>query len=385
MYPASENSLPTMQKERTYIFGVMLAAVFLAVVLVSCSKESSEPMASTEIPLVFSPTAGWPEIANGSAASAGTGAGDGAGTGTGAGSGTKALITSASELQQYGISLFATASKDANTYVVFNNDLLKYSNSAWNYDITKYWIPGASYSFTAFAPYAGNVGTAGNISNGTVTQTVTATGPSISIAGYNSGKVTFDARCEDLLFASHIRDNTTGSDYSSVPLHFDHLLSCLSFKIRNATSTDIETVESISLTGLQYEADINVSNITATISPTAKTVGESDGFFAGNNLTGSPVNPFLPRGMSEEQFKDLFDCSDLTVLPQTIYGKEIKIKFTVRYSNGSSTDYSGNLGTIEGITRWQPGKKYRYNITISSEDIIFQVSEIPWIEHNVEL
>ena len=49
------------------------------------------------------------------------------------------------------------------------------------------------------------------------------------------------------------------------------------------------------------------------------------------------------------------------------------------------TDYSGNLGTIEGITRWQPGKKYRYNITISSEDIIFQVSEIPWIEHNVEL
>ena len=364
-------------------------------ILLSCSKSSLEQEGGllSEIPLVFSPTAGWPEIANGSAA--GTGAGDGAGagtgtgTGTGAGSGTKALITSASELQQYGISLFATASKDANTYVVFNNDLLKYSNSAWNYDITKYWIPGASYSFTAFAPYAGNVGTAGNISNGTVTQTVTATGPSISITGYNSGRVTsgtpFDARCEDLLFASHIRDNTTGSDYSSVPLHFNHLLSCLSFKIRNATSTDIKAVESISLTGLHYEAEINVSNITATISPTAKTVGESEGFFAGNNLTGTTVNPFLPKGMSEEQFKDLFDCTDLTVLPQTIYGKEIKIKFTVRYSNGSSTDYSGNLGTIEGITMWQPGKKYRYNITISSEDIIFQVSEIPWIEHNVEL
>lgn len=375
-YPASENSLPTMQKERTYIFGVMLAAVFLAVVLVSCSKESSEPMAPTETPLVFSPTAGWPEIANGSAASAG--------------SDTKALITSASELQQYGISLIATASKDANIYVVFNNDLLKYSNSAWNYDITKYWIPGASYSFTAFAPYATNSRDSKSISNGTVSSTGTETAPQITIANYISGKVStgspqFDARSEDLLFASHIRDNTTGSDYSSVPLHFDHLLSCLSFKIRNATSTDIETVESISLTGLQYEADINVSNITATISPTAKTVGESDGFFAGINMTGTTENPFLPRGMSEEQFKDLFDCTDLTVLPQTIYGKEIKIKFTVRYSNSSSTDYSGNLGTIEGITRWQPGKKYRYNITISSQDIIFQVSEIPWIEHNVEL
>lgn len=370
--------------EKLHIRPLAVLAI-LVIMLLSCSKSTTDPELPptdvSDMPLVFSPTAGWPEIANGSAAGAGTGTG----TGTGAGSGTKALITSASELQQYRISLFATASKDANTYVVFNNDLLKYSNSAWNYDITKYWIPGASYSFTAFAPYAGNVGTAGNISNGTVTQTVTATGPSISIAGYNSGKVTFDARCEDLLFASHIRDNTTGSDYSAVPLHFNHLLSCLSFKIRNATSTDIETVESISLTGLQYKANINVSNITATISPTVETVGESEGFFAGINMTGTTENPFLPKGMSEEQFKDLFDCSDLTVIPQTIYGKEIKIKFTVRYSNGSSTDYSGNLGTIEGITRWQPGKKYRYNITISSEDIIFQVSEIPWIEHNVEL
>lgn len=348
-------------------------------ILLSCSKSSLEQEEGllSETPLVFSPTAGWPEIANGSAASAG--------------SGTKTLVTSASELQQYGISLFATASKDANTYVVFNNDLLKYSNStsAWNYDITKYWIPGARYSFTAFAPYAGNVGTAGNISNGTVTQTGTATGPSISITGYNSGRVTsgtpFDARCEDLLFASHIRDNTTGSDYSSVPLHFNHLLSCLSFKIRNATSTDIEAVENISLTGLQYKANINVSNITATVIPTAETVGESEGFFAGNNLTGTAENPFLPKGMSEEQSKDLFDCTDLTALPQTIYGKEIKIKFTVRYSNSSSTDYTGNLGSIDAIASWEMGKKYKYNITISSKDIVFQVSEIPWIEHNVEL
>lgn len=361
-----------MKHRLLYIFILAMMSILL-----SCSKSSLEQEGGllSETPLVFSPTAGWPEIANGSADSAG--------------SGTKTLVTSASELQQYGISLFATASKDANTYAVFNNDLLKYSNSAWNYDITKYWIPGARYSFTAFAPYAGNVGTAGNISNGTVTQTGTATGPSISITGYNSGRVTsgtpFDARCEDLLFASHIRDNTTSSDYSSVPLHFNHLLSCLSFKIRNATSTDIKSVENISLTGLQYKANINVSNITATVIPTAETVGESEGFFAGIDLTGTAENPFLPKGMSEEQSKDLFDCTDLTALPQTIYGKEIKIKFTVRYSNGSSTDYTGNLGSIDAIASWEMGKKYKYNITISSKDIIFQVSEIPWIEHNVEL
>jgi len=385
--------------EKLHIQPLAVVAI-LVTMLLSCSKSTTDPELPptdvSETPLVFSPTAGWPVIANGSAAGAGTGAGDGAGTGTGtgtgtgAGSGTKALITSASELQQYGISLFATASKDANTYAVFNNDLLKYSNSAWNYDITKYWIPGARYSFTAFAPYATNSRDSKSISNGTVSSTGTETAPQITIANYISGKVStgspqFDARCEDLLFASHIRDNTTGSDYSSVPLHFNHLLSCLSFKIRNATSTDIKSVENISLTGLQYKANINVSNITAAVIPTAETVGESEGFFAGSNLTGTVENPFLPKGMSEEQSKDLFDCTDLTALPQTIYGKEIKIKFTVRYSNDSSTDYTGNLGSIDAIASWEMGKKYRYNITISSEDIIFQVSEIPWIEHNVEL
>lgn len=348
-------------------------------ILLSCSKSSLEQEGglSSETPLVFSPTAGWPEIANGSAA--------------GAGSGTKTLVTNASELQQYGISLFATASKDANTYAVFNNDLLKYSNStsAWNYDITKYWIPGARYSFTAFAPYAGNVGTTGNISNGTVTQTGTATGPSISITGYNSGRVTsgtpFDARCEDLLFATHIRDNTIGSDYSSVPLQFNHLLSCLSFKIRNATSNDITSVKDINLTGLLYKCNININNSIVTTIPANVTAGESESWFAGNDLVGTSQNPFLPKGMSEEQSKDLYDCSDITVLPQTVYGKNIKIKFTVHYSNGSSTDYTGDLGSIDAIASWEMGKKYKYNITISSKDIIFQVSEIPWIEHNVEL
>lgn len=379
-YPASENSLPTMQKERTYIFRVMLAAVFLAVVLVSCSKESSEPMAPTEIPLVFSPTAGWPEIANGSAASAG--------------SGTKALITSASELQQYGISLFATASKNANTYAVFNNDLLKYSNSAWNYDITKYWIPGANYSFAAFAPYAGTTGEGVKLSNGTVTVSATATEPSITITDYNSGKGNvFDARCEDLLYAAYFRDNTNASDYSAVPLQFNHMMSCITFNIRNATNEDIISVTDIKLTGLLYKGSITYGTSGLSVEKYNAIVGESDNYFAGINMTGTTGAPFLPKGMSEQQAKPLFDCTDLTVLPQNTFGKNysgndinITLSFRVHYTaNDAGVEYTGNLSNIDNIPRWEAGKKYKYNITISSIDITFQVQEIPWIKHEVEL
>ena len=370
--------------------------------LLSCSKvlEQDGGLVS-DMPLVFSPTADWPQMGNGNLSGSGTRSGNGTWNGTGTGAGTKALVESAEDLRQYGISLFATATKGGNTYTVFNNDNLKfnYIDGSWNYDITKYWIPGARYSFTAFAPYAGNVGTAGNISNGTVTQTGTATGPSISITGYNSGRVTsgapFDARCEDLLYAEHNRNNTNASDYSAVPLKFEHLLSCITFYIRNATNNDIASIDTIKLGGLEYKCTINVSPDATYIEPIALGQSEdSSPYFTGDKrpLTGE-TSPFLPKGMSEQQAKPLFDCTYLTVIPQNTFGKNssgnninITLSFRVHYTAGDAgVEYTGNLSNIDNIPRWEAGKKYRYNITISSQDIIFQVQEVPWIEHEVEL
>ena len=385
-----------MKHRLLYIFILAMMSILL-----SCSKSSLEQEGGllSETPLAFSPTAGWPEIANGSAAGAGDGSGNGIGTGTGAGSGTKALITSASELQQYGISLFATASKDANTYVVFNNDLLKYSNSAWNYDITKYWITGAVYRFAAFAPYA-KTGekTSKTISNGTVAVTGTDSEPSITITDYITGRPgdkTFDARSEDLVFAEVVRDNTDNNDYSTVPLNFSHLLSCVSFYVRNATNQDIESIDNIKLGGIEYKCNINIGlQGTSIVNTPLQNSEDSSPYFTGDDRpTTAESPPFLPKGMAENEFKPLFDCTSLTLLPQNISGKEIEISFTTHHTEKDDqnkdveieVNYSGNLGTIEGITRWQPGKKYRYNITISSQEIIFQVAEVPWIKHEVEL
>ena len=334
--------------------------------------------ADTE-PLLFSPTADWPTME----------------TSKSTGGGTKGLVNSATDLQQYGISLLSVATQGSITYPVFNNSMLYYNNtnSAWNYDITKYWIPGAKYNFAAFAPYASASETADskNISNGTVSVAGTEQAPVITISNYNTGKETtgnkiFDARNEDLLFATHTRDNTSGSDYSAVPLQFNHLLSCLSFYIRNTTSNDIERVYDIKLSGLKYIGDINISLSDATVNATEDIVSTSDTYFAGTNrpATGEST-PFLPKGMSESEYKFLFDCNELTVLPQTVYGKNINIKFTIEYKSGSPVEYTGNLGNIDNISSWDKGKKYKYNITISSSDILFQVVEVPWIEHKVEL
>ena len=75
----------------------------------------------------------------------------------------------------------------------------------------------------------------------------------------------------------------------------------------------------------------------------------------------------------------------MTVLPQTVFGKGVQLKFTIHYSNSTEVEYTGNLSSIESIPAWEQGKKYRYNITISSENIYFQLVEVPWIEHEIEL
>ena len=110
-------------------------------------------------------------------------------------------------------------------------------------------------------------------------------------------------------------------------------------------------------------------------------------------MTGTAQSPFLPKGMSEQQAKPLFDCTDLTVLPQYTFGKndsgnEINITLSFRVHNsagGAGVKYTGNLSNIDNIPKWEAGKKYKYNITISSKYITFQVQEVPWIKHEIEL
>ena len=362
-----------MRYKIPYVFSLVLVAV-LGAGLLSCSKGATEPegpgAGSGTTPLAFSPMAGWPVVAQ---------------------SGTRGLVTSAQELQSYDISLLSAAVLAGNTYGIFNNDVLTYSTTAgeWGYENIRYWIPEAKYTFGAFAPYASTTSSGGkNISNGTVSNSGSATDPSITITDYITGKTnSFDARSEDLLYASYTRDNTYTSDYSAVPLQFNHLLACVSFYIRNTTDTDITHIDGIELVGHQYKCNIiNVGISSAVLTPDSEVVDSGENYFDGEDRDGTAEVPFLPKAMTEEQFKSLFDCENLTVLPQTVFGKGVQLKFTIHYSNSSEfVVYTGNLGSIESIPAWEQGKKYRYNITISSENIYFQLVEVPWIEHEIEL
>ncbi len=364
------------------ISGIALRALIfiLAVGLLSCSKKGTEPGEELEIPMVFAPSVQWPQIANAAP--------------------TKSLINSSSELQGYSISILANAKgKDSQgndvTYPVFRNHRLDYEGGAWTYSPTKYWISGAKYSFSAFAPFAPTSNSAAGskkiLSNGTFNIEGTDQQPQLVITGYNTGKVSqeVDARNEDLLLAQVTRDNTTADDFSPVSLSFKHLLSCVAFNIRNATDTDITQVTDITLLGVAYGCDITVTPDYYSIinSNEVTAAGASEHFQSADRTAPQGESYFLPKGMSDKDFKPLFDCGELTLLPQLLYGNEgIVLKFNVYYiGSGSPVAYKLKLGDIEEIKSWSEGKKYVYNMSITSEDILFQVVEVPWIEHEVEL
>ena len=368
-----------MQICRPHIFNFTLKAIalWLAVGVCSCSKGTlgpDTPQGGVEgdVPLVFAPLVDWGVKSN-------------------------ALINSGTDLQSYSISLLANATRGNDISPVFRNHRMDYTSGAWGYGTTKYWISGAKYSFAAFAPFAPTsnsaAGTKNTISNGTINISGTDENPVLTVTGYNTGKVStgspqFDARSEDLLGAQYVRDNSSANDYSTVSLNFEHLLSCIDFKIRNATSTDITTVSNITLTGIKYKCDIEVNPSGAAIAQVYDDVisaGANEYFISGVRSASGGETSFLPKGMSETEYKPLFDCTDLTLLPQDLYGKTINLTFTVNYSGGGSNNYILRIGEIETIRSWAKGKKYSYKMTITSKDILFQVVEVPWIEHNIEL
>ena len=344
----------------------LLYVVLLITGLLSCSKRGIDPdVPDGNIPMAFTTFVDWGVKSN-------------------------SLVNDTDDLQAYPISILAKATVNGNEHAVFNNDRLYYSDGEWKYDMTRYWILDAKYSFAAFAPFAstGDYDGENKLSNGSVSISGGAS-PVLTIVGYNTilnqGSPATDARSEDLMVAHYVRDNTSSKDYSAVLLNFEHILSCVTFSIRNTTNTDITKLSEIRLSGLKYMCDITLDETTVSVEPKADT---STPVTSADRMPETGATSFLPKGMSEKDYKPLFDCEILTLLPQILYERnDIYLTFKVHRGspNNDVKTYSLNLGDIEEIRDWKAGKKYDYTISITSTEILFQVVEVPWIEHDVEL
>lgn len=200
--------------------------------------------------------------------------------------------------------------------------------SAWSYVNTKFWEV-ADYTFAAIFPAEVNgasvtFGTAGN--------------PVFSIANYNA------TANYDLMTASQtVYYRGTASP---VQLQFDHLLSRVS--IAGRAENGNVTINSITLTGVSesgsYDSSAGWSGLAT-----------GSGFTASNiRLTGATTDVIGNRLM----------------IPQPVSGMEVAVTYT---PEGASAALSATyeLPATELISRWEPGRSYRYTFVVYGNQIIF--------------
>ena len=126
-----------------------------------------------------------------------------------------------SNLTDFGV--YGTVTKDPNSALIFNNTQVTKNSGAYTYSPVQYWIEGAQYTFSAYAPFTG---------------AKWAFTPADAKDAYN-GTLSFNNKEaqgeQDLLFASATR--TTPDAFSATPaavsFTFSHLLSKVVFKYTN--------------------------------------------------------------------------------------------------------------------------------------------------------
>ena len=126
-----------------------------------------------------------------------------------------------SNLSDFGV--YGTVTKDPNSALIFNNTQVTKNSGAYTYSPVQYWIEGAQYTFSAYAPFTG---------------AKWAFTPDDGKDAYN-GTLSFDNATaqgeQDLLFSSatHTTPGTLNTTPEAVSFTFSHLLSKVVFKYTN--------------------------------------------------------------------------------------------------------------------------------------------------------
>ena len=159
-----------------------------------------------------------------------------------------------SNLSDFGV--YGTVTKGENAALIFNNQTVTKSGDAYTYSPVQYWIEGAQYTFSAYAPF---------------TNAKWAFAPAASKDAYN-GTLSFNNAAaqgeQDLLFASATctTPGTLNTTPDAVSFTFSHLLSKVVFKYTNGFTDNNITLN-------VYDVKINNAAAAGTISVTGATTG----------------------------------------------------------------------------------------------------------------
>lgn len=279
----------------------------------------------------------------------------------------------------------------ATSTYVFNGQEVSYNDSKWTYDPVRYWDKTASYNFYAVAPAAPGIGLAWSFSDEKFSlSNFTLQGTSLPVSSNLEPETSFkDVTDVDLMLA---HDITNYSNYGTVALEFDHILSRFNIGVK-ATSPNQNhtiTVNEVKVFNLKMKgnftenttglADDELKNGTtkrwsSTPEPSTSGVGYSDESGTQDFTTEKFVYRALviPQEVAYENLPLSGPSEPSTAKPY------LMVKYTMNYGNNTTETFTSYYNLAAAFGKTSAGDKLPFNegwmntlhITLGPETIEF--------------
>lgn len=274
---------------------------------------------------------------------------------------------------------------------VFNGQEVSYNDSKWTYDPVRYWDKTARYNFYAVAPATPGAGIDWTFSNGKFSLSdFTLTGKSLSVSSSNDVEAGASFKDVDIdLMLAH--DITINSNYGTVALEFDHILSRFNIGVKaispntNHTITVNEVkIYNLKMTGTFTEnaADVTEAILKAGTTKRWSNLSNSSSDLGYTNKTGDPSftdEHYVYRALVIPQEVEYEDLPLSGPTNQTNAKPYLMVKYTMDYGNNKTESFTSYYNLAAAFGKNAAGEKLPFNegwmntlhITLGPETIEF--------------
>lgn len=291
---------------------------------------------------------------------------------------TKAPVESENDMTEFAVWAAYYYDSDGNMTIPFDNTwVYKPTDGTWTYNDIKYWQEG-DWHFEAFYPMPSTLHVEKPVQGKDALEVIFTApkGEGAVLEGLTINYYYGPTASHDLMTAERTRTYTVTEPSASAPVDFkfNHLLSRVTISVKTSSSN-------VSLTALTFSG--------------MSVLGEYNG--AENSgkwrlLTDYPVFSDFPAGEFHAELTDWQNplpsdgtpvdvLRDLLLIPQTPgdgTNDHDPINIEVSYTIGGQTETK--TVSLPSSPSWEPGRRYRYTITVGTVDASLGVQVLDWEE-----